>query len=168
MLVYCIHPHHSKTSRCRVCANRSRTRPAEDRFWHSVDPCRTDNCWLWLAAKVTHGYGSFFNGQFNIRAHTFLIGRAPAGLEWDHICRVHNCVNPDHLEAVTHLENVRRGIAGTVNGARLRNRTACIHGHLFSEAITHLTKQGWRVCRICQAVGQRNRRIARQQREVHT
>ena len=35
-------------------------------------------------------------------------GAIPEGLTIDHLCRVRNCVNPEHLEAVTFLENIRR------------------------------------------------------------
>ena len=36
-------------------------------------------------------------------------GPIPAGMELDHLCRNRRCVNPAHLEPVTHRENVRRG-----------------------------------------------------------
>lgn len=35
-------------------------------------------------------------------------GPVPSGLELDHLCRNPTCVRPDHLEAVTHAENIRR------------------------------------------------------------
>lgn len=35
-------------------------------------------------------------------------GPIPASYEVDHTCFVYNCVNPDHLEAITYLENIRR------------------------------------------------------------
>lgn len=37
------------------------------------------------------------------------VGTVPEGYDIDHLCRITLCVNPDHLEAVTHEENVRRG-----------------------------------------------------------
>lgn len=33
----------------------------------------------------------------------------PPGLEPDHLCKNRACVRPDHLELVTHRENVLRG-----------------------------------------------------------
>jgi HNH endonuclease len=36
-------------------------------------------------------------------------GPVPVGTELDHLCRVRACINPDHLEPVTHAENCRRG-----------------------------------------------------------
>lgn len=35
-------------------------------------------------------------------------GPIPAGLQIDHLCRNPACINPDHLEPVTQLENLRR------------------------------------------------------------
>jgi hypothetical protein len=33
----------------------------------------------------------------------------PDGMYIDHLCRTPLCINPDHLEVVTHAENLRRG-----------------------------------------------------------
>ncbi|MFF1336357.1 HNH endonuclease signature motif containing protein [Streptomyces sp. NPDC058290] len=71
-------------------------------------------------------------------------GDIPDGLELDHLCRHPACVRPDHLDPVTHAENVRRGRAG-INSAV---KTHCPAGHAFDEANTRV-RNGKRECRAC-------------------
>ncbi len=79
----------------------------------AVDP--NTGCWLWLLATNLPGYGVRRRGRGQVYAHRAAyearFGPIPVGLEIDHRCRQPSCVNPDHLEAVTHAENVRRGRA---------------------------------------------------------
>lgn len=124
----------------------------EPRFWSKVD--KTESCWLWTASIGTDGYGQFMMpGKNLLRAHRFSYelahGKVPDGLHLDHLCRVRRCVNPSHLEPVTHKENVLRG-----NGfAGINTRkTHCVHGHPFSEENTWLRQRAKcveRVCRTC-------------------
>jgi hypothetical protein len=71
-------------------------------------------CWIWQLALKENGYGSVGGpGQRMLYAHRVYYeeanGPIPDGLVIDHLCRQSACVNPDHLEAVTQSENVRRG-----------------------------------------------------------
>lgn len=72
-----------------------------------------DGCWMWTAARFRKGYGAFAYEGRVWRAHrlTYLwfVGPISAALELDHLCRHRACVNPAHLEQVTHRENVLRG-----------------------------------------------------------
>ncbi len=58
-----------------------------------------------------------------------VVGQIPSGLTLDHLCRVRNCVNPAHLEPVTHRENTLRGDGVTAINAR---KTSCHRGHPFA------------------------------------
>ncbi len=70
-------------------------------------------CHIWSRFKDKDGYGIFRIDGRSVRAHIFYYeqkyGPVPDGLELDHKCERRDCVNPDHMEAVTHAENVRRG-----------------------------------------------------------
>jgi hypothetical protein len=81
---------------------------------YTVDP--DTGCWLWQGDRSPKGYGSIKtpSGQ-RLGVHRYFYelyrGPIPDGLEIDHLCRRRNCVNPEHMEAVTHLVNIRRGLA---------------------------------------------------------
>jgi len=70
------------------------------------------------------------SGGKTVRAHRFyyerINGPIPDGLELDHLCRVHSCVNPDHLEPVTHTVNMRRGILTKLTAADVVELRACL------------------------------------------
>jgi hypothetical protein len=51
-------------------------------------------------------------------AYELLVGPIPEDLELDHLCRVRHCVNPAHLEPVTHLENILRGMRAAAQQAK--------------------------------------------------
>lgn len=91
------------------------TGPDEIRWLNKVS-VEAPGCWLWSSGQQGHGYGAYSYGGKSIAAHIYvyqlLVGPVPRGLELDHLCRVRHCVNPDHLEPVTHLENTVRGTYG--------------------------------------------------------
>jgi len=81
---------------------------AWDRFWSKVN--KTETCWLWTASKNAYGYGTFGIGRketwlVHRYAWTHLVGPIPDGMELDHVCHVHNCLNPKHLRTVTSKQN---------------------------------------------------------------
>jgi hypothetical protein len=120
-----------------------------------------NGCWEWRGSANPRGYGHIrldMNGRIyavHRVAYEQLVGPIPAGLEIDHLCFNRRCVNPDHLEPVTRLENVRRGRTNQNDG-----KTHCKRGHEFDAANTSIDVLGKRVCKACARERQRTYRRA--------
>lgn len=75
-----------------------------------------DGCWKWAAARGLDGYGRFGpNGgrkppvtRANVYAYRLLVARYPPRFTLWPTCGDRLCVNPAHMELVTHEEYARR------------------------------------------------------------
>jgi hypothetical protein len=74
----------------------------------------------------------------------------PRALEPDHLCKQKWCVNREHLEPVTHQENVKRQRAYAVG----QRQTCEKHGIV----LRSYGKSGIRICRMCKTEYQREYR----------
>ena len=141
-------------------------RPAFDRAFPRLVRDPVTGCWLWPGAvNYRDGYGIVgekVDGRWTIRCVHRVIwerlrGPIPDGLELDHlkgVCPSRLCANPDHLEVVTHAENMSR-VAGE----------ACRRGHPRDAENTGVNKAGYRYCRPCARLAvkrSREKRLARE------
>lgn len=106
-------------------------------------------CWTWTRKDNGMGYGRAVVGARHCRAHVLayeaFVGPVPDGLELDHLCRNRTCVNPRHLEPVTHRENVLRGECFAAVNAR---KTHCPQGHPYAGDNLYIEGHSRR-CRKC-------------------
>jgi len=133
----------------------------------------TDQCWLWLGPRTGKGYGQV---RTNVMAHRAAYeianGEIPAGAVIDHTCHdpyvcvggigcVHRlCVNPEHLQATTHADNLSRQSPTAT--------TECVNGHLYDADNTGIDSRGRRYCRACRQERARRGAITRPVRHARS
>ena len=101
------------------------------------DPAR--DCWEWIGSRVADGYGQFWVGGKMRRAHRYSFDMSPSGpltpgQQLDHLCRNRACVNPYHLEQVSHRENCSRGLRGSMRPGKSSR---------FVGVVWHKTNRKW-------------------------
>lgn len=117
-------------------------------YWQQVQT--TGFCWLWVGYLDEDGYGRFTLRNRAYSSHravyVSLVGSAPSGKVIDHLCRVRNCVNPDHFEFVDAGVNTLRGFSPPMVR---RQRETCPSGH---------EREVGKRCAVCESIRNKARR----------
>jgi len=127
--------------------------PVLQRFMEYVSPEPMSGCWLWTGTYNRDSYGLFWRsasyGHFQAHRAAFELLKGPVEphLQIDHVCRVRDCVNPDHLEQVTQRVNLAR------SGLAHVDPKFCRKGHEYTAENTYHPKHRprERICRTCNA-----------------
>lgn len=112
-----------------------------------------NGCHEWTGAKWNSGYGYISIDGRHVGAHVFaweqVNGPVPDGLEVHHECDNPPCVNEEHLEAITHRENLLR--SSRTFAALNSQKTHCPEGHPLDAGNldNNGTARGYRVCLLC-------------------
>jgi hypothetical protein len=105
-------------------------------------------CWLFTGPADPYGRIGKGPERFTHRlGWIWLRGPIPDGMELHHRCGVHACWNPDHLEVLTHAENMALG--------RNPAKSHCKRGHSLAGENLRVDANGQRTCRACNAENQR-------------
>lgn len=128
---------------------RTRGDTPEQRFAEKVQRGRPEECWRWMGAVNSSGYGSFRSRGVTFGAHRYAWesanGPIPDGLTVDHRCYSPTCVNPGHMRLLTNSENASL--------QRSSFAQFCRNGHEYTPENTYYKPvrpgEGRRDCRAC-------------------
>jgi len=126
-------------------------------FAESISGLNGNGCKLWLGSIAKNGYGYFYADKKTYKAHRFSYelanGSIPKSKLILHKCKQQrDCVNPDHLYAGTHSDNVRDSIKDGTHKNQNMFKTNCgtCGGYIrLCDANTYVYPKGWRDCRSC-------------------
>lgn len=102
-------------------------------------------CWLWTGATSGNGRGGGYP-RMKLNDHTCAVhkvsfvnvhGYVPGNKQIDHKCRNRLCVNPDHLEMVSHIENQKRRDAANGVERKKRKRAKTVAKQSPADARSH-------------------------------
>lgn len=130
--------------------NTTKTGITTDDYTYEYRGYKTE-CWVWKGKPNGAGYGRTQQNKKTVLAHRAVyelhMGPIPPGLELDHLCRVPICVNPDHLDPVTHLVNVRRGRAKSFSPEKVAEAQALRDSGMSVLAISKQMGHDWKTIR---------------------
>jgi len=133
-------PHQDPTE---TAASGRRRKSVQERLKARIED-RPSGCWERTGYRDRNGYGRIkINGR-KVQAHRAafeaFVGPIP---DWaddlDHTCGNRGCIKPEHLQPVTHRENMRR-----------TRRDHCPNGHRYTPRNTRTDTSGRRHCRTCE------------------
>ena len=150
-----------------------RCRPLEERFWEKVDKNPIDKiatekgCWLWNGQTKDYGRIYVYGKRALVKCHHLSYemhkGPIPEGNLIRHTCDIKGCVNPDHLLAGTHKDNMRDAIerGQFVFVKPPTKKTHCKRGHEFTPENIYWNPSGRskRQCLICLRAGRKARSL---------
>ncbi len=120
------------------------------KFIENID-ITDENCINWPFKLTPSGYSYLSHHGITIGAYRYSYeyhkGSLIKGLVIDHLCRNRACVNPNHLDQVTNIVNVARGVGQSVIN---KLKTHCAAGHEYNEPNTRVDKANKRSCRACE------------------
>lgn len=115
-------------------------RPAEIRFFDYFELNPTTGCWLWTGKLNKKGYANFCYGlQAHRYSYQMFIGPLLKRHDIHHTCKTRHCVNPNHLEQLTHKKHCRTDLT----------KTHCPRGHLYTRTYNEPSGRSYHVCDIC-------------------